>query len=76
MVERRGPAGLITRDLGSGPNGFRCCLLSAVADPVNGMMYASWNSRDATRVKLSSSRNGTDWTHQLSSTIRHPHCSA
>jgi hypothetical protein len=56
------PAGLITRDLGDGPSGFRCCLPSAVVDPNDGMMYASWNSLDATKVKLSSSRNGTDWT--------------
>jgi hypothetical protein len=28
-------------------------------------MYASWNSLDATKVKLSSSRNGTDWTQPV-----------
>ncbi len=59
------PAGLISRDLGSGPSGFRCCLPSAVADPATGMMYATWNSLDATKVKLSSSRNGTDWTRPV-----------
>jgi hypothetical protein len=59
------PAGTITRDLGSGPSGFRCCLPSAVADPVTGRMYATWNSLDTTKVRLSSSRNGTDWTRPV-----------
>jgi hypothetical protein len=59
------PAGVVTRDLGNGPSGFRCCLPSAVADPVTGMMYATWNSVDATKVKLSSSRTGATWTRPV-----------
>jgi photosystem II stability/assembly factor-like uncharacterized protein len=52
----------ITRDLGEGPPGFRCCLASGVADPVTGRMYAAWNSETATKVKISSSTNGKTWS--------------
>ncbi|HEY0237449.1 MAG TPA: sialidase family protein, partial [Friedmanniella sp.] len=54
--------GTITRDLGDGPPGFRCCLPSSTADPVSGRLYASWNSADPTKVKLSSSTNGKRWS--------------
>ena len=54
--------GTVTHDLGDGPPGFRCCLTSATADPVTGQLHASWNSVDATKVKLSSSTDGKTWT--------------
>jgi len=56
------PVGTITRDLGGGPPGFRCCLPSATADPITGKMYATWNSVDPTKVKLSWSTNGSRWS--------------
>lgn len=56
------PGGDITHDLGGGPDGFRCCLMSATADPVTGHLYATWNSVDVTKVKLSSSTNGKNWS--------------
>ncbi len=56
------PGGNITRDLGEGPPGFRCCLPSAIADPVTGKLFATWNSVDATKVKLSSSSDGKRWS--------------
>ena len=54
--------GVITRDLGGGPPRFRCCLNSAISDPVTGSMYATWNSVDATKVELSSSSDGKHWS--------------
>lgn len=54
--------GVITRDLGDGPPHFRCCLPSAIADPVTGQLYATWNSVDASKVKLSSSSDGKHWS--------------
>ena len=54
--------GTITRDIGEGPPGFRCCLTSATADPVTGQLHASWNSVDPTKVKLSSSTDGKRWS--------------
>lgn len=56
------PGGDITRDLGGGPPGFRCCLVSATADPVTGHLYAVWNAVDPTKVRLSSSTNGKKWS--------------
>jgi len=53
--------GTITRDLGDGPPDFRCCLPSAVADPVTGRLYATWNAVDPTKVKMSSSSDGKRW---------------
>lgn len=52
----------ITRDLGDGPPDFRCCLASAIADPVTGELHATWNSIDATAVKMSSSTDGKHWS--------------
>lgn len=52
----------ITRDLGDGPRGFRCCLPSATADPVTGRLYTTWNSTDPTKVRLSSSTDGRTWS--------------
>jgi len=54
--------GDITRDLGDGPAGFRCCLPSATADPITGRLYATWNAVDITKVRLSSSTNGKKWS--------------
>lgn len=54
--------GNITRDLGDGPPGFRCCLMSATADPITGRLYAAWNAVDATKVKVSSSTDGKKWS--------------
>jgi hypothetical protein len=54
--------GTVTRDLGDGPPGFRCCLTSATADPVTGQLHASWNSVDPTKIKLSSSTDGKTWS--------------
>ncbi|GAA3638002.1 sialidase family protein [Microlunatus ginsengisoli] len=56
------PGGTITRDLGDGPPDIRCCLPSAVADPVTGRLFASWNSVDPTKIKLSSSDDGKRWS--------------
>jgi hypothetical protein len=56
------PVGTITRDLGGGPPGFRCCLPSATVDPITGTMYATWNSADPTKVKLSWSTDGSRWS--------------
>ncbi len=56
------PGGDITRDLGDGPAGFRCCLMSATADPVNGRLYAAWNAVDTTKVRMSSSTTGKKWS--------------
>jgi len=52
----------ITRDLGDGPPGFRCCLASATADPVTGTLYAAWNSKNVATVKLSKSTDGRTWS--------------
>jgi hypothetical protein len=56
------PGGNITRDLGDGPPGFRCCLMSATSDPITGRLYAAWNAVDTTKVKLSSSTDGKKWS--------------
>lgn len=54
--------GAITNDLGDGPPQFRCCLHSATADPVTGKLYATWNSKNTAKVKLSSSSDGKHWS--------------
>lgn len=54
--------GTITRDLGDGPTGIRCCLTSATADPVTGRLYAVWNAVDGSKVKLSGSSDGVAWS--------------
>lgn len=54
--------GNITRDLGNGPPGFRCCLMSATSDPVTGRLYSAWNAVDPTKIKLSSSVDGKKWS--------------
>ena len=64
------PGGNITRDLGDGPPGFRCCLTSATSDPITGRLYAAWNAVDTTRVKLSSSTDGKKWSKPV--TVNRP----
>ncbi|MGI8576437.1 MAG: sialidase family protein [Nocardioidaceae bacterium] len=55
--------GTITRDLGGGAPGVRCCLPSATTDAVTGQMYAVWSSQsDPTKVDLSSSSDGIHWS--------------
>jgi hypothetical protein len=54
--------GVITRDLGDGPPGVRCCLPSATIDPVSGRMYAAWIGRDPRRLLLATSTDGTSWS--------------
>jgi hypothetical protein len=56
------PGGSVTKDLGGGPPGFRCCLISATVDPVSGRLFATWNSADPTKVKLASSADGSTWS--------------
>lgn len=56
------PGGAVTKDLGDGAPGFRCCLPSTTTDPVTSHMYAVWNSANAHQVKLSSSTDGSHWT--------------
>jgi len=53
--------GVITRDLGDGPPGIRCCLPSATSDPASGRMYAAWSGLDPRRLMLSTSRDGIHW---------------
>jgi hypothetical protein len=52
----------VTTQAGEGPAGIRCCLPSAVADPVTGRLYASWISPDSGSVVLESSADGTHWS--------------
>ena len=56
--------GVITRDLGEGPPGIRCCLPSATADPVSGRMYATWSGIDPRRLLLATSRDGVNWSEE------------
>ncbi|HST65556.1 MAG TPA: sialidase family protein [Mycobacteriales bacterium] len=52
----------VTHDAGEGPQGIRCCLPSATADPVTGRLYVAWDSADPAVVALSSSRDGRHWS--------------
>lgn len=53
---------VITTDIGPGPQGIRCCLPSAVADPTTGRLYAAWNSVRPGLVALSHSDDGQHWS--------------
>ncbi|HZC26741.1 MAG TPA: sialidase family protein, partial [Actinopolymorphaceae bacterium] len=53
---------LITNDAGEGPQGIRCCLPSATADPVTGRLYTAWDSATPDQVKLSESFDGRHWS--------------
>ncbi|MGI8679447.1 MAG: sialidase family protein [Jatrophihabitans sp.] len=55
------PGGVVTKDLGPGPAGIRCCLDSATSDPRTGRLYTAWNSNDPSKVKLASSTDGVHW---------------
>ncbi|MGB9377857.1 MAG: sialidase family protein [Mycobacteriales bacterium] len=52
----------ITTDIGPGPDGIRCCLPSAVADPTTGRLYAAWESVTPGLVRLSTSNDGRHWS--------------
>jgi hypothetical protein len=55
----------VTDDIGEGPDGIRCCLSSAIADPVTGLLYAAWDSVDPAVVNLSSSADGRHWSQPV-----------
>jgi hypothetical protein len=55
----------ITHDAGGGPDGVRCCLPSATADPVTGRLYAAWDSATPEKVALSTSDDGRHWSHPV-----------
>ena len=57
---RRGAT--VTDDVGEGPNGIRCCLDSATADATTGRLYVAWTSNDLSKVRISSSVDGTRWS--------------
>ena len=60
--QRFHPGGVVTTDVGTGPNGIRCCLDSATADHVSGRLYVAWNSTNLSKIKVSSSANGSRWS--------------
>ncbi len=54
---------VITPDSGGGPADVRCCLPSAVADPVTGGLYATWIAHGpGMPVVLSRSVDGQHWS--------------
>ncbi len=54
---------LIRAGVGEGPPDVRCCLASAVADPVTGLLYANWIGAGAGEpVLLSRSTDGSHWS--------------
>ncbi len=53
----------ITHDAGAGPDGIRCCLPSATADPLTGILYAAWDSaQNPAAVRISHSYDGKRWS--------------
>ncbi|MDQ6936662.1 MAG: glycoside hydrolase [Actinomycetota bacterium] len=56
------PGGVVTADLGPGPDGIRCCLQSSTSDPRTGALYTAWNSNDQSKVRLSASTDGVHWS--------------
>ncbi len=52
----------VTTQAGEGPEGIRCCLPSASADPVSGRLFAAWISPASDAVMLSQSFDGTHWS--------------
>jgi len=56
---------LITNDAGPGPDGIRCCLPSATADPVTGRLFTAWDSATPDQVKLSESFDGRHWSRPI-----------
>ena len=55
-------ASTVTTNAGEGPQGIRCCLFSASADPVTGRLFASWISPASDAVLLSQSFDGKHWS--------------
>jgi len=52
----------VATDVGGDVPGVRCCLPSAVADPVTGRMHAVWSSTDLSLLRASSSADGVHWS--------------
>jgi len=52
----------IATDVGGDVPGVRCCLPSAVIDPVDGRMYSVWSSTDLSLLRASSSADGVHWS--------------
>jgi hypothetical protein len=53
---------VVTEDVGEGPAGIRCCLPTAISDPVTGRMYVAWSPADPRRLLLSTSTDGRHWS--------------
>jgi hypothetical protein len=53
---------VVTDRIGEGPDGIRCCLPSAVADPRTGLLYAVWTDVELDVVNLSRSSDGRRWS--------------
>jgi hypothetical protein len=51
----------LTTDVGGDVPGVRCCLPSAVVDPVSGRLHAVWQSTDLSLLRASSSTDGVHW---------------
>jgi hypothetical protein len=60
----------ITTEAGEGPEGIRCCLPSATADPVTGRLFAAWISPESDAVMLAQSFDGTHWSAPVRVTPR------
>ncbi len=60
----------ITTAAGEGPDGIRCCLPSASADPVTGRLFAAWISPHSDAVMLAQSFDGTHWSAAVQ--VTHP----
>jgi hypothetical protein len=56
------PETLITDQVGEGPDGIRCCLPSAIADPRTGQLYAAWTDVELDVIGLSRSTDGRHWS--------------
>jgi hypothetical protein len=54
--------GVISREVGGGPVGIRCCLPSATIDPVTDRMYAAWSGIDPRELLLATSTDGRSWS--------------
>jgi hypothetical protein len=52
----------LATDVGGDVPGVRCCLPSAVADPVSGRLHAVWQSTDLSLLRASSSTDGVRWS--------------
>jgi hypothetical protein len=52
----------LATDVGGDVPGVRCCLPSAVVDPVSGRMHAVWQSTDLSLLRASSSVDGVHWS--------------